>query len=69
MRDEHAVLPIYVLPRGEYGLDNIALSLPSVVGHEGVEKVLEIPLSPEESAALHESAAQLHEVIRTLGLS
>ena len=69
VRDEHAVLPISVLPRGEYGLDNIALSLPSVVGHEGVEKVLEIPLSPEESTALHESAAQLHEVIRTLGLS
>ena len=69
VRDEHAVLPISVLPRGEYGLENIALSLSTVVGHEGVEKVLEIPLSPEESAALHESAAQLHEVIRTLGLS
>ncbi len=68
VRDEHAVLPVSVLPRGEYGLSDLALSLPSVVGRSGVEKVLEIPLSPEESEALAVSAAQIHEVIATLNL-
>ena len=68
LRDEHAVLPISVLPRGEYGLQNLALSLPTVVGHAGVEKVLEIPLSSEEHAALMASADQLHEVIARLSL-
>ena len=68
VRDEHAVLPVSVLPRGEYGLSELALSLPSVVGHAGVEKVLEIPLSPEESRALMASADRIHEVIRTLSL-
>ena len=68
VRDEHAVLPVSVLPRGEYGLSDLALSLPSVVGRSGVEKVLEIPLSPEESEALAASAAQIHEVIATLNL-
>ena len=68
VRDEHAVLPVSVLPRGEYGLSGLALSLPSVVGHAGVEKVLEIPLSPEESRALMASADRIHEVIRTLSL-
>ena len=57
-----------MLPRGEYGLSDLALSLPSVVGRSGVEKVLEIPLSPEESEALAASAAQIHEVIATLNL-
>ena len=68
VRDEHAVLPVSVLPRGEYGLSELALSLPSVLGHAGVEKVLEIPLSPEESRALMASADRIHEVIRTLSL-
>ena len=68
VRDEHAVLPVSVLPRGEYGLSELALSLPSVVGHAGVEKVLEIPLSPEESRALMASADRIHEVVRTLSL-
>ena len=68
VRDEHAVLPVSVLPRGEYGLSELTLSLPSVVGHAGVEKVLEIPLSPEENAALMASADQLHEVIARLSL-
>ena len=68
VRDEHAVLPVSVLQRGEYGPSELALSLPSVVGHAGVEKVLEIPLSPEESRALMASADRIHEVIRTLSL-
>ena len=68
VKDEHAVLPISVEPEGEYGLSGLALSLPSVVGKNGVEKVLEIPLSPEESAALLDSALQLQKVISQLGL-
>ena len=68
VKDEHAVLPISVEPEGEYGLSGLALSLPSVVGKNGVEKVLEIPLSPEESAALLDSALQLQKVISQLKL-
>ncbi len=68
VKDEHAVLPISVEPEGEYGLSGLALSLPSVVGKNGVEKVLEIPLSPEESTALLDSALQLQKVISQLGL-
>ncbi len=68
VRDEHAVLPISVVLEGEYGLDRVALSIPSIVGRNGLEKILEIPLGEEEGAALRRSAGQLREVIQGLKL-
>lgn len=43
VKDEHAVLPISVVLDQEYGLGNVALSIPSIVGKNGLEKILEIP--------------------------
>ena len=54
---------------GQYGLDGLALSIPSIVGRGGLEDILEIPLSGEEESALRNSARQMHEVISTLKLS
>ena len=68
VKDEQAVLPVSVELRGEYGLDGLALSIPSVIGKNGIEKVLEIPLSAEENDKLQASAAQLKNVIDTLKL-
>ena len=68
VRDEHAILPISVALEGEYGLDHLALSIPSIVGKNGLEKVLEIPLDQAERAALNSSAQQLKEVISGLKL-
>lgn len=68
VRDEHAILPISVALEGEYGLDHLALSIPSIVGKNGLEKVLEIPLDRTERAALDNSAGQLREVISGLKL-
>ena len=56
VKDEHAVLPVSVVLEGEYGLEGLALSIPSIVGREGLEEVLEIPLSGEEAQALRQSA-------------
>lgn len=66
MKDERSVLPVSTVLNGQYGLEGLALSVPSVVGKDGVEEVLEIPLSQEEQEALAASAAQLKSVIRTL---
>lgn len=68
VRDEHAVLPISVVLDGQYGLDGLALSIPSIVGRNGLEEILEIPLSGEEESALRSSAQQMQEVISTLKL-
>ena len=68
VKDEHAVLPVSVILEGEYGLGNLALSVPAVVGRNGLEKILEIPLENAEREALAASARQMREVIETLRL-
>lgn len=68
VKDERAILPVSVELQGEYGLTDLALSIPSVIGKNGIEKVLEIPLSEEENARLLDSADQLKEIIMTLNL-
>lgn len=68
VKDEHAVLPVSVVLNGQYGLDGLALSIPSIVGRAGLEEILEIPLNPEEERALRSSAAQMREAIDSLDL-
>jgi len=68
VKDERAVLPVSVVLEGQYGLDGLALSLPSIVGRKGLQEILEMPLSREEQAALEDSARQMREAIGTLRL-
>lgn len=64
VKDEHAVLPISAALAGEYGLEGLALSVPAIVGRNGLEKILEIPLEPAERRALLASARQLREAMK-----
>ncbi len=54
--DERTVLPVSTMMRGQYGIEDIYLSLPCVVGRDGVLGVVELPLSDEERAGLRASA-------------
>lgn len=60
-RDEHSILPVSTLLKGEYGIGDMCMSVPSVVGSFGVEKILDIPLSGTEQRALTASAEALKE--------
>lgn len=66
VKDERAVLPVSTVLHGEYGLSDLSLSVPAVLGANGVETVLEIPLSQQENEALVFSAKRLLEVISSL---
>ena len=68
VKNESAMLPVSVVLEGQYGLRDLCLSIPAIVGQDGVETVLEIPLDPEEHEALLASARQLEQVIRRLEL-
>ena len=68
VKDERAVLPISVVLEGQYGLGGLALSIPSIVGREGLREILEIPLSGAENGALRLSARQMQEAIAALDL-
>ena len=68
VRDEHSVLPVSSPISGHYGIDGICLGVPSIVGRNGVEAVLDIPLAPDELARLQASAAKLRELIDEIGV-
>ena len=63
MRDEKHILPVSSLMVGEYGLSDIAISMPTIVGRNGIECRVPISLSAEELAELHRSASALKDVI------
>lgn len=68
VRDEHAILPVSALLNGEYGINGICLGVPCVIGANGIEKILEIPLSKEERVKLQHSASTIHSTVSNLGL-
>lgn len=63
LRNEHSILTISLLLQGEYGIDDICLSVPCVVGENGVERIITAPLSKEEQADLKASAQILRKVL------
>ena len=69
MRDEKSILPISSMMHGEYGISDICLSMPTVVGREGVETRVPIQLNEQEESALSASAEQLSKVAAQLDLS
>jgi L-lactate dehydrogenase len=68
LKDEHRVLPVTSRLDGIHGLSGVCLSMPSVVGRAGVERVLATPLSAQERDQLVASAAAVRTVARDLGL-
>lgn len=68
VRDEKSILPVSSLLHGEYGIDGIALSMPAIVGAQGIETRVPIPLSDSELQKLQDSARSLREIVRSLQL-
>lgn len=68
LHDSKAVLPLSTMLHGEYGIDNVCLSLPCVVGARGIEKVNTPGLTETEVEALRLSAKSLKDVTTGLGI-
>jgi len=65
--DGPGVLSVSSLVEDYQGITGLCLSLPSIVGRNGVEQIVRIPLALEEAAALQHSAAVLRESLGSLG--
>lgn len=64
VRDEHSILPVSCMVNGHYGVDDVCIGVPAIVGSNGTEKVLDITLSEDENRQLEESVGKLKEVIK-----
>lgn len=63
VRNEHSVLTVSTSVNGHYGINGICLGLPAILGSNGIERVLDIPLDETELKQLKESASQLEQQI------
>ena len=66
LRDAHSVLTVSTLLEGEHGLEDVCLSTPSILTRDGVARIIEAPLPPEEQKALENSAQVLKEAVAEL---
>ncbi|SHE49266.1 malate dehydrogenase (NAD) [Desulfofundulus australicus DSM 11792] len=66
LKDKKRILPVAAYLQGEYGYNDIYLGVPAIIGGNGVEKVLEIELTPEEKAALDKSANSVRRLMEVL---
>jgi L-lactate dehydrogenase len=67
LRDQHTVLTVASPLTGQYGVTDMAISLPTIIGRRGIEEVLNLPLSTRECAAFQQSAQMLKDRLAELG--
>ncbi len=63
LRDQKKVLPCAAYLEGEYGINGLYVGVPCKLGTGGIEKIYEIKLTAEESAALHKSSGAVKELV------
>ena len=66
VRDQKRIFPVCALLKGEYGMKDIYLGVPVVLGKNGIEKIIELKLNAEEKKLLEESAKAVKEVMTVL---
>ncbi len=66
VRDQKRVFPVCAWLTGEFGLKDVYLGVPCVLGKEGIEKIIELNLTADEQALLEESATAVKDVMSVL---
>ena len=69
VRNEHTILPVSAYLEGQYGINGVCLGVPCVIGSEGIEEVLEIPLDNNEKKKLLHSASVMQSTISNLKIN
>ncbi|MFG0212032.1 malate dehydrogenase [Brevibacillus porteri] len=66
IKDKKRILPSIALLQGEYGYNDLYLGVPTLLGTNGIEKIIELDLTAEEKAALDKSADSVRSVMAVL---
>jgi malate dehydrogenase len=66
LKDKKKVLPCAALLEGEYGYNGLFVGVPVKLGSNGIEKIYEVQLMPEEKAMLDKSAAAVQDLVDTI---
>jgi malate dehydrogenase len=68
VNDQRRILPCAAWLQGEYGMRDLFLGVPCKLGRNGLEKVIEVQLTPDEMAALQKSADAVREPMAAIKL-
>jgi malate dehydrogenase len=68
LKDKKKILPCAAYLQGEYGIKGLFVGVPVKLGAKGIEKIIEIKLTPQEKAALDKSADAVKELVGVIGL-
>ena len=63
LKDKKRVLPCAALLNGEYGVKDLYVGVPVVIGADGIERIVEIAMNAEEKAAFDKSCAAVRELV------
>jgi malate dehydrogenase len=63
LKDEKRVLPVAAYVNGPYGIKDLYVGVPVVIGEKGIERIIELELTEEEKAALNKSAASVQGLL------
>ncbi|ASS92496.1 malate dehydrogenase [Bacillaceae bacterium ZC4] len=66
VKDQRRVLPAIAYLEGEYGFEGIYLGVPTILGGNGLEQIIELELTDEEKSALEKSAESVRNVMKAL---
>ncbi|MEN1968247.1 malate dehydrogenase [Lentibacillus sp. N15] len=66
LKDQRRVIPAIAYLEGEYGYSDIYLGVPTILGANGIEEIIELDLTDEEKAALDKSAESVKNVLEIL---
>ncbi len=68
IRDEKSILPVSTVMHGQYGIEDVALSMPAIVGKNGIETKVPISLDEDEIRDLQKSANVLKDILKEISL-
>ncbi|WP_088042998.1 malate dehydrogenase [Bacillus sp. EAC] len=66
LKDQRRVLPTIAFLEGEYGYNGIYLGVPTIIGGNGIEQIIELELTADEKAALDRSVEAVKNVMNVL---
>lgn len=66
LKDQRRILPAIAYLEGEYGYDELYLGVPTILGGNGIEKIIELELTADEKAGLDKSADAVRNVMSVL---
>ena len=69
IRDEHSLLTVSGYCSGAYEIEDVCIGLPMILGRDGIENIVEIPLNQLEKDNLHESANALKKILTDMGIN